>query len=85
MKCPVCKVEMVEVVPFEMDVFDGYGIYGCAKCRRLWIYEVENVASTTELLAGWGGQYVSRLKPYTEKYLAYPEVEAKFRKILASR
>jgi len=81
-KCPVCKVEMIEVEPFEMDVFRGSGIYGCPKCKRLWLYEVVNVASTTDLLRGWGNQWASSLKPYTERYCAYPEVKAKFEKIL---
>ena len=82
MNCPRCKTPLIEVEPFEMDVFRGSGIYGCPKCKSLWIYEIVNTASTTELLAGMGNQWASALKPYTPKYCMYPEIKQRFEELL---
>jgi len=52
MKCPKCGAELVEVDPFEIDVFGGSGIYGCPRCCRLWLFEVREVSSNSEFLRG---------------------------------
>ena len=82
LECPRCGTSLIEVEPFEMDVFSGSGIYGCPKCKSLWLYEVVNVASTTELLMGWGNQWVTTLKPYTPKYCMYPKIKKKFQEMI---
>lgn len=80
MNCPKCKIKMITV--YTNSDWDGdLLIYGCPKCKRLWLWERKLSSTTTQLLMG-DIEYSITLKPYTRKYCCYRETKQEFLKLL---
>ena len=68
------------IISENYDWNGGHTIFYCLKCRKLHIFEVDEVSSNTEFLMGMRNWHIS-LKDYTEKYCAYQEIVEKARKM----
>jgi len=80
-RCPNCRVDLVEVDPFEMDVFSGSGIYGCPSCKELWLFSIRECSSNSEFLAG-NTCWSRSIERYTRQFCCYEEMRERFNKMM---